>query len=160
MVQFITLYSFLIRKKKSTDEEFYIIMNNWKQGILYDENNIMKFTNNKCNIKYSFRDNNIYKFENYGEKFYIIYLYNNGIIADYYDNKYSYLWDINGNLWSCYETYKMRYHGSYYHFYKNKNLLKCHYIHGVLHGAYKVWDCNNILIEDSLYDNGNKIEKI
>ncbi len=46
MVQFITLYSFLIRKEKSLYEKNYLIINNWKQGIYKDEYNGLYYYKN------------------------------------------------------------------------------------------------------------------
>ncbi len=53
MVQFITLYSFLIRKRKTAYAKNCLTINNWKHGIYQDEyNGVGYYKNDKLHGPY------------------------------------------------------------------------------------------------------------
>ncbi len=112
MVQFTTLYSFLIRKKKTAYVKNCLTINNWKQGIYQDEYNGLCYYKN--------------------DEFYGPYYrwYDNGQLCTkcYYKNDKLhgplYRWHDNGQLWiKCY--YKNnKLHGKYYEWNERGNLIE------------------------------------
>ncbi len=78
MVQFITLYSFLIRKEKSLYEKNYLIINNWKQGIYQDKyNGVGYYKNDKLHGP-------CYDWYNNGRLWIKCYYKNNKLYGPYY----------------------------------------------------------------------------
>ncbi len=111
-MQFITLYSFLIRKEKSLYEKNYLIINNWKQGIYKDKySSIVYYKDNKLHgPRYDWCDN---------EQLSIKCHYKNDILHGSY-----YLWNYYGQLWIKYYYKNNNLHGKYYMWDKNGNLIE------------------------------------
>ncbi len=112
MVHFITLYSFLIRKKKTAYVKNCLTINNWKHGIYQDEyNGVGYYKNDKLHGPYHTRYSN-------GRLWVKCYYKNDKLHCKYY------IWDYYRQLWiKCY--YKNnKLHGKYYEWNEQGNLIK------------------------------------
>ncbi len=177
MVKFVTLYSFLVRKR-ITDNEMCLTINNWKQGLNYTNkgfsSRILSYTINhyfnnnlhgiymKCSDIFHETTLEIYKNgNNFGVstiidhdgnlKEYCIYISNN--------KRITYLFYKNGNLNHYFSNINDNIHGTCYKWYETGQLWKkCNIVKYKLHGLYKEWDINGNIIKKSLFYEDDKIE--